>query len=251
MQQPARTTPGSSDRSTESEGSESIARTLDGVSGEGMTITASATRRRFKFSTLALIGAAGASLVCLWSMRAVGRAGAAMPPTEAGKVVESFLKERGANLGAQGPVDISLLAAGSLLPAEMLRKNPFVLEGRAQVGVMPTDVGTPGADAPTSPRAEPRVDVRVQNLSRWQDEVDRAASTIQVDMTLVSSRAASSLVSVNGHSMRVGDEFGVDASEVVFTVHQVDTESATFRAYHEELKHERLVTVPVFVPTNR
>ncbi len=216
-----------------------------------MTITASAGRRRFKFSTLALVGAAAASFICLWSMRAVGRAGATTPPTEAGKVVESFLKERGANLGAQGPVDISLLAAGSLLPAEMLRKNPFVLVGHETIGVLPTDSADPSAAPSAATRAEPRVDLRVQSLSRWQEEVDRAASTIQVDMTLVSSRAASSLVSVNGHSMRVGDEFGVDASDVVFTVHQVETESATFRAYHGELKHERLVTVPVLVPTGR
>ncbi|MSR42017.1 MAG: hypothetical protein EXS10_08995 [Phycisphaerales bacterium] len=248
--QPNRTTSGSGDRSADSETNDSLARSLDGTSGEGMTITASAARRRFKFSTLALVGAASASLVCLWSMRAVGRAGAATAPTEAGKVVESFLKERAASLNPQAPVDISLLAAGSLLPAEMLRKNPFVLDGVAQVGVVPTDIIDSGAAAAVT-RAEPRVDQRVRALARWQDEVDRAASTIQVDMTLVSSRAGSNLVSVNGHSMRLGDEFGVDSSEVVFTVHQVDTESATFRAYHDELKHERLVTVPVVVPTSR
>ena len=244
------TTPPSGERSHDNEATDSMARSLDGATGEGMTITNSSARKKFKFSTLAIAGAACASLICRWSMRAVGSAGAALAPSDAVKVVESFWEKRAENLGPQGPVDISLLAAGSLLPAEMLRKNPFVLDGHAQVGVQPTDAAG-NATGPATAHAEPRVDMRVQNLARWQDEVDRSAGSIQVAMTLVSSRAESSMVSVNGHSMRMGDEFGVDASEIVFTVQSVNTESATFRAYHAEFKHERLVTVPVVAPTPR
>jgi hypothetical protein len=185
-----------------------------------------------------LVGS-GASL---WSMRALDKAAASGPKQN--KEVEELVNKA---LGAKGSADAITTDAERLLeptetaaemrvPLASLAKNPFVIWAPASAPSAP--------DAP----AEPTVDKRAEELAAWQTKVDEAAKIIKVQSTMSSGngpQGATGIANINGHMMRIGDVFGVDGSEVEFTIEKIDRDSITARAFNPTLKHERVVQVNV------
>jgi hypothetical protein len=126
----------------------------------------------------------------------------------------------------QPPTDLQV-------PADEVQKDPFV-----------------AYQPPTkeTPREEPKTELpKVDHIAEWQAMVDAAAAAIRLQSTLSGPGAngAVGIANINGHMMRIGEIFGVEGSDVEFTLEAVERDAITVRAYNAELKHERLVTVNV------
>lgn len=204
---------------------------------ESLSVAGGGSRRRFGFGTLAFAGAAAIAVASLLSMRAIGRAGASdAPPSDAGLLVESFLKEQAARKGDAAKQDGLLDAEGYAqlqISRDDLQKNPFVLlseepklEGVAPGGAAAARVVADDPDA--ARRAE------------WDAAVDEGFANVKVQSTMLSSRAEACMATVNSQVYRTGDAVVVPKATVRFTVHLIEADGVTLRAFDAALGRERL-----------
>ncbi len=217
---------------------------FDVTMDEGLALgQASASRRRISSGTLLMAGVVVLAGASLWSMRAIDRAAAMAPTTSKDKDTDSFvdkaLAEKGRNASSVPPEVRPLLDTehgndAVRVPLKDLQKNPFVL----------WDI--PNAPVPTTPTDTP-IDQRPARVAEWEKQVDSAALAIKLQSTMSGTgpQGATGLANINGHTMRLGDLFGVEGSDVEFTIEAIERDTITVRAYNADLKHERLVTVKV------
>lgn len=212
----------------------------DGSMDGALAGASARVRRRISSGSLILAGVVLASGFSLWTMRAIDRAAASGPKTspEIEEIVKKALDPQNALAASadkpevfvnrtQPPTDLQV-------PAEEVQKNPFV------VYQSPT-AAQPVAEKPKD--EAPKVD----HVAEWQSKVDAAAAAIRLQSTLSGGgeKGAVGIANINGHMMRIGEIFGVEGSDIEFTLEAVERDAITVRAYNAELKHERLVTVNV------
>ncbi len=213
----------------------------DGSMDGALTGASARVRRRINSGTLILAGVVLASGASLWTMRAIDRAAASGPKTSK-EIEELVSKALGPKTGdaaapekpevfvnrTQPPTDLQV-------PAEDVQKNPFVVYQPEDKPVVPLEP------------CEPREPAKPDPIIAWQEKVDAAAAAIRLQSTLSSTneKGAVGLANINGHMMRIGEIFGVEGSDIEFSLEAVERDAITVRAYSAELKHERLVTVNV------
>jgi hypothetical protein len=204
---------------------------------ESLSVAGGGSRRRFGFGTLAFAGAAAVAVASLFSMRAIGRAGASDAPTsDAGLLVESFLKEQAARKGDAAKSDALLGAenyAHLQISRDDLQKNPFVLlaEEPKIEGVEPGDA------TPARVVAE---DPRVARVAEWEQAVVASYEQVKVQSTMLSSRADACLATINSQVYRTGDAVLVPKATVRLTVHLIEADGVTLRAFDAALGCEKL-----------
>jgi len=218
-------------------------------SAEALTLAPGATRRKFGFGTMMLLGVVAVGALGLFSMRYFARHGsAAETQSDAGKLVESFLKERGASDAQTAlPADLLGMDGSTQLRIERdeLSKDPFFFEG-ASPSVAPSaagsgaksDLGTPSSQADLSPE-----DRRAAQREGWNAIIDMAVLELRVQSTLVASRSSASVATVNDKVMRIGDTVETSKTSVRFSLIEVLVGSARFRVRNDELGVDRIVTV--------
>jgi hypothetical protein len=233
------------DESTNEHETTTATNSLDGSadgSMDGALSGASArVRRRISSGTLILGAVIVASGASLWTMRAIDRAAASGPKMskEIEDLVKKALDPKAQTVAenskpetfvsrTQPPTDLQV-------PAEEVQKNPFVVYQPPKSG----------GDSPPDGE-QPRVP-QVDLVAEWQSKVDAAAAAIRLQSTMSGKGAqgATGIANINGHMMRIGEIFGVEGSDIEFTLEQVERDAITVRAYNAELRHERLVTVNV------
>jgi hypothetical protein len=213
---------------------------------EAITVAPGASRKRFGFGATLFGSVAVIAVVSLFSMRAIGRAGAATPAnSESEALVDKFLTER------EGKKDQTLASSlldvdGSLrtrIPTEDLKKNPFILLGEQPgpdmsrskaMKVEPHD----GAPMPSVDNLSPR-------NSTWDAICAAAAQAVRVQSAMVSSNPANSMAHVNGQVLRVGETVTVNGSTVVFTITEITKDGILLRAWNEDLQREAVFRVAV------
>lgn len=213
-------------------------------SSESLSVAQTAARRRFGFGSLVLASVAVVAVVSLFSMRTIGRSGAAViEQSDAGKLVETFLKEQGTTKKADGlPADLldSEAYAALRIERDELTKDPFVLAGETVVTVDPVSGGdTTPAVVGESPEAR-----RAAQIEGWNAIIDAGTAEIRVQSVMFSARGAS-VASVNGKLLKVGDTLTTLKTEMEYRVDAIEQGTVRFRARHESLGVERTVTIPV------
>ncbi len=221
--------PGSTDGSADG--------SMDGAFGTGM---ASTVRRRISSGALLLGGVVGLAALSLWSMRAIDRAAANGPTLskETGIFIDTVLNDKSRKVNIE--TDASTLleptdaAAAMRVPLKDLSKNPFLV----------WNDGKP--PAPPEPPGKPP-DTLADRIKEWQEKVDSAAAAIRLQSTMSGNgpNGATGIANVSGHMMRIGDVFGVDGTDVEFSIEAIERDQMSVRAYNAELKHERTVVVVV------
>ncbi|MEY3027561.1 MAG: hypothetical protein ACO31E_06925 [Phycisphaerales bacterium] len=204
---------------------------------DAITVAPGAGRKRFGFGAVLFTSVAAIALVSLFSMRAIGRAGAAeIPPSEASTLVDSFLKEREGKGGVDLKADL-LDADGYMklqISREELQKNPFILMGEELVLQV-----VPGNNAVKVETSAPKFeDPRPARGMTWDAACSAAASSVHVQSAMVSSNPLNSMAHVNGQVLRVGETLAITGSNVVFTITEVHNDGIVLRAWNEELQRE-------------
>lgn len=200
-------------------------------------------RPRRRLGGVLLFGAVMvAAFGSLWSMRAISRANATTgSPTEAGRLVESYLNER---TKAEGKPTTAELATAPLpiggaeelqVPRERLARDPFAAPWRTtgRATVEQTAPAAPAADAALSP------------VAAWEALVDQGARDFVVESILLAPNPAMSIVSMNGGVFRVGESVMFADQSVRYEIRAVDAGSVTLVAFNAELGHERVVRLLV------
>jgi hypothetical protein len=213
--------------------------------GESLSLPTATRRRRPGFGAVVFGAVAVAAVASLYSMRAIGRAGAAeSPASDAGKLVETFLKERSKDTGAKSAAKLDLLdsdgVAALQIAREDLRKDPFVLAG--ETGLV---AGAPTTGEEGQATAAPTPDRAAELRAAWEYAVDEGAAGISVQSCLRSSVAANSMAHVNGQVLRTGDAIAVPNTTVIYEIVEIDSDGIVLRAENADLGHERLVRVLV------
>ncbi len=213
-------------------------------SSESLSVASTAARRRFGFGSLVFASVAVVAVVSLFSMRTIGQSGAAViAQSDAGKLVETFLKEQGAAKQADGlPADLldSEAYAALRIEKDELTKDPFVLAGETVVTIDPV---TAGESAPIVAGESPEAR-RSAQIEGWNTIIDAGTLEIRVQSVMYSARGAS-VTSVNGKLLKVGDTLTTLKTAVEYRVDAIEQGAVRFRARHETLGVERVVTVPV------
>lgn len=213
---------------------------------EAITVAPGAARKRFGFGATLFASVAVIAVVSLFSMRAIGRAGAATPAaSESEALVDKFLTER------EGKKDQTLASSlldvdGSLrtrIPTEDLKKNPFILLGE-QAGPSLASSSAMKVETPASTSA-PAVDTISPRNSTWDALCAAAAQAVRVQSAMVSSNPANSMAHVNGQVLRVGETVAVNGSTVVFTINEITKDGILLRAWNEDLQREAVFRVAV------
>ncbi|MCE2883200.1 MAG: hypothetical protein LW636_12715 [Planctomycetaceae bacterium] len=223
----------------------------DTDAADNLTIATGSSRRRIGFGAMLFLVFLAIAGVSLWVMRSMGSSSGVAAPSEANKVVESFLSERAKAPSTKLPADLLNTDGYTALQVKRdeLRKNPFVLAGvpapepepARQTGIAVITPTTPEVpSAPVAPR-----DDRGQRAAQWSSEVEKAAATLKVGSTLIGATPAGSMVSVNGRVLRVGDRLDSTKPPMAFVVAEITTEGAGFTARSEALGAERTVFVKV------
>ena len=197
-----------------------------------------APRRRLGFGTLVLAATACVSALSLYTMRIVGTAGADAGATEAGMLVESFLKERGGRSEpAGGRTDLLDPEASARLqvPADEVARNPFVLAG---IGGDPIGEAT---DA-SMPEAEP-VDPLAEAVAVWGMNAEAGIAEIRLDSAMVSSRRGQSIASINGRVMREGEIVAAPGAGMEYLLRAVEIGAVVLEARDEALATRRLFRI--------
>jgi len=206
---------------------------------ESLSVASAGSRRRFGFGTLAFAGAAAVAVASLFSMRAIGRAGASDAPTsDAGLLVESFLKEQASRKGDAAKSDALLGAenyAHLQISRDDLQKNPFVL-----LAEEPKIEGVEPSDATPSRTAAPVADPKAARVAEWEQAVVASYEQVKVQSTMLSSRADACLATINSQVYRTGDAVLVPKATVRLTVHLIEADGVTLRAFDAALGCERL-----------
>jgi len=213
---------------------------------ESITVAAGSGRRKLGFGAMLFGGVAAIAVVSLFSMRAIGRAGAAdIPPSEAGALVDTFLKEREGRKDEALRADL-LDADGYMklqIARDELHKNPFIIPGEEMVlQVKPSGTATKVESPTATPDAE---DPRPQRGIGWEASCAAAAGMVQVQSAMVSSNPANSMAFVNGQVLRVGETLTINGSNIVFTIKEVAKDGIMLRAWNEEIQREALFRVTV------
>ncbi|MBI1304296.1 MAG: hypothetical protein GC172_11005 [Phycisphaera sp.] len=230
---------------------------VDGAAGHhhdahgDFTVTTGSTRRRFGFAFLVLLAVVIAAVASLWSMRAIGLGAAdSITQSEAGQLVESFLKERApgatasaakASAGASEPV--ALEAPRELrIPRKLLTRNPFAPSLAAAAPIDPARPAEPASAADAAAEAEAAaVQERELRISEWEALVDEGARDFLIQSTLVAANPAASLVNMNGGVYRVGEVVMFPDHPVRYEILSVALDAITLRAANAELNAERLL----------
>lgn len=214
------------------------------------TVSAGSTRRRFGFGALVLMAVVVAAVASLWSMRAIGLAAAdSITQSEAGQLVEAFLKERTpkAASGEQTQAGASASVAGDAprelrIPRKLLTRNPFEmrLAGLTQPGS--AEAATPKAPADAAAEAAAAAATeREFRISEWEALVDDGARDFLIQSTLVAANPAASLVNMNGGVYRVGEVVMFPDLPVRYEIMSVALDAITLRAANEQLNAERVL----------
>ena len=210
---------------------------------EAITVAAGSGRKRFGFGTVLFTSVAAIAVVSLFSMRAIGRAGAATTTeSEAESLVDKFLTERSGK-NEQALAGSLLDVEGSMktrIPTEELRKNPFILLGE-DIGLQVKATPAMKVDTPTS-TAEDGHGVR---SSSWDALCVASAGSVKVQSAMVSSNPANSMAHVNGQVLRVGETLAINGSNIVFTIKEITKDGILLRAWNEDLQREATFRVPV------
>ena len=211
---------------------------------ESITVAAGASRRRFGFGTMLFTGVAIAAVGSLFTMRAIGRAGASPTVgTEAETLVDKFLTEREGK--ADTGLGMSLLDVDGLtrnrIPTEELKKNPFILMGEEMVLQVSTPSHAMKIDMSTSSAEDGN---RSRNLG-WDAMCASAAAMAHVQSAMVSSNPANSMAHVNGQVLRIGETLTVNGSNVVFTIKEITKDGIVLRAWNDDLQREATFRIAV------
>lgn len=212
--------------------------------GESLSVAGGGSRRRFGFGTLIFAGAAAIAVASLFSMRAIGRAGATeLANSDAGMLVETFLKER-ANRKADESKKDGLLDADGYAQLQIarddLQKNPFVLTGE-----QPRVEGIVASDGGGGAVVEPAQDPNAARIAEWEEAVAASLENVRVVSTMLSSRPDAGMANVNGAVYRTGDAVLVPKATVRLTIHKIEADGVTLRAFDASLGRERLQKVLV------
>ncbi len=212
------------------------------------TVSAGSTRRRFGFGALVLMAVVVAAVASLWSMRAIGLAAAdTLTQSEAGQLVEAFLKERtpkaaaGEKATVEAPASIAIDAPRELrIPRKLLVRNPFEvrLGGLAQADATQAAAPKASADAAAEAAAAAATE-REFRISEWEALVDDGARDFLIQSTLVAANPAASLVNMNGGVYRVGEVVMFPDHPVRYEIVSVALDAITLRAVNEQLNAER------------
>lgn len=213
---------------------------------EAITVAPGSGRKRLGFGAMLFGSVAAIAVVSLFSMRAIGRAGAASPAeSESEALVDKFLTER------EGKSDQALGSAlldvdGSMrtrIPTEDLKKNPFILIGE-EAGVAAPRSAAMKVDSPEAP-GEPAPEMISPRNSTWDALCAAAARAAHVQSAMVSSNPANSMAHVNGQVLRVGETLSINGSTVVFTITEITKDGILLRAWNEDLQREAVFRVAV------
>jgi len=214
-------------------------------SGEALNVASGPSKRRFGFGAMLFAGIAAVAVVSLFSMRTIARSGAAeMPQSDAGKLVESFLKEQGASKASEGlPADLldSDAYASLRIEKEDLSKDPFILAGEQVVVNNEPVSGSPRTAASPTETPEQR---RAAQMEGWNAIVDAGTIEIRVQSVMYSARGTS-VASVNGKLLKVGDMLTTVKTGLEYRVDAIGQGSVRFRARNAEFGVERTVEVAV------
>lgn len=219
---------------------------------DNLTIATGGSRRRLGFGVMLFLVFLAIAAVSLYVMRSIGSSSGVAAPSDANKLVETFLTERTKTPEVKLPPDLLNTDGYTALQVktEELRKNPFVLAGVPQPErpastalITPTTTAATG-EQPQAPVAAPRDD-RGQRAAQWAGEVDKAVAGIKLGSTLIGATPAGSMVSVNGRVLRVGDRLDLAKPTMTFVVTEITTEGAGFMARNEAIGAERTVFVRV------
>lgn len=197
-----------------------------------------APRRRLGFGTLVLAATACVSALSLYTMRIVGTAGADAGATEAGMLVESFLKERGGRTEqAGGRTDLLDPEASARLqvPADEVARNPFVL---AHAG----GGASFEASDPSMPEVEP-VDPMAEATAVWNMNAEAGIAEIRLESVMVSSRRGQSIASINGRVMREGEMVSAPGVGMEYRLRAVEIGAVVLEARDEALATRRLFRI--------
>ena len=213
---------------------------------EAITVAPGSGKKKLGFGAMLFGGVAVIAVVSLFSMRAIGRAGAAdLPPSEAGALVDTFLKEREGRKDEALRADL-LDADGYMrmqIARDELHKNPFIIPGEEMVLQVKPSVNATKVDSPSAaPAAE---DPRPQRGIGWEASCAAAAGMVQVQSAMVSSNPSNSMAFVNGQVLRVGETLTINGSNIMFTIKEVAKDGILLRAWNEELQREALFRVTV------
>lgn len=225
-------------------GAENAVPTGAGEFSASLDVSTVAPRRRVGFGTLVLATTACVSALSLYTMRIVGTAGADDGTTEAGLLVESFLKERGGRASASaGRTDLLDPEASTRLqiPAEELLRNPF--DSGAASGV--SGMASGGGSATPDPAEAPLVDPAAEAIAIWTMNAESGIAEIRVHSAMVSSRAKHSLANVNGRVLRVGDAVTADGVGMTYRLHEIGRGEIVLEARDESLGTQRFFSIPV------
>jgi len=213
---------------------------------EAITVAPGSGKKKLGFGAMLFGGVALIAVVSLFSMRAIGRAGAAdLPPSEAGALVDTFLKEREGR--KEEALRADLLDADGYMRMQIARdelhKNPFIIPGEEMVLQVKPSVNATKVDSPSAaPAAD---DPRPQRGIGWESSCAAAAGMVQVQSAMVSSNPSNSMAFVNGQVLRVGETLTINGSNIMFTIKEVAKDGILLRACNEELQREALFRVTV------
>ena len=180
----------------------------------------------------------------LWSMRAIGRASAdSGTPTEAGRLVESYLSERTKSQAQPSTAEVAAapLPIGDMaelqVPRDRLLRDPFASPWRsATVAPVGETAGTTAIAAVAGPESR---------IAEWEALVDSGARDFVVESVLIAPNPAMSIVSMNGGVFRVGESVMFADQSIRYEIRAVDATSVTLAAVNTELSHERIVRLTV------
>jgi hypothetical protein len=213
---------------------------------EAITVAPGSGRKRLGFGAMLFGSVAVIAVVSLFSMRAIGRAGAAAPAeTESEALVDKFLTEReGKSEQALGSALLDV--DGSMrtrIPTEDLKKNPFILMGEDPGSGSGPSKAMKVDGTETAPGPEP--DMISPRNSTWDALCAAAARAAHVQSAMVSSNPANSMAHVNGQVLRVGETLSINGSTVVFTITEITKDGILLRAWNEDLQREAVFRVAV------
>ncbi|MEI7876458.1 MAG: hypothetical protein WCI96_00925 [Planctomycetota bacterium] len=210
---------------------------------EAISVAAGNSRKRFGFGAMLFTGVAAIAVISLFSMRAIGRAGASeVMNTEAESLVDTFLKDQAEKTGGPSPLeslDAEAYAKMQILREE-LRKNPFIIAGEEMV----LQIKSSNATKVASPVMMPE-DSHPSRGMGWDSACAAAASAVVVQSSMVSSNPANSMAHVNGQVLRVGETLSINGSTVVFTISEITKDGIVLRAWNEDLQREAIFRVIV------
>ncbi len=212
---------------------------------EALNVASGGSTKRFGFGAMVFTGAVVLAGASLYSMRAIGRAGAAEPViSEAGKLVEVFLKERdgrAADAKRQGDLLDTESYARFQISTDDLAKNPFVL-----IGEEPSITGaTPGSSIVATSDPERAASMAKARADSWIALVDAGAAGLRAQSVLISSKSENSLAHINGQMLRLGDSVALPDTAIIYDITEIAGDGVVFRAYNADLKCERLVKILV------